>query len=70
MILKTLMRVNLERDLPDPVLFAGEDDYLSWWAHLEFKAFSLLLVEALAVEATPDNLVSDQVCVQQVASFS
>ena len=51
----------LARDLPDPVLFAGEDDYLCRWAHLEFKALPFFLVEALTVEAAPHNLVFDQV---------
>jgi hypothetical protein len=63
-------RVCLERDLSDPILLAREDDHLGRWAHLEFKALAFLLVEALAVEAAPDNLVSNQISVQEVSGFS
>jgi len=66
---QSLQALILERDLANPVLFAREDDHLGRWAHLEFKAFAFLFVEALAVEAAPDNLVSDQIGVQEVSGF-
>jgi hypothetical protein len=60
----------LERDLSDPALFAREDDHLGWWAHLEFKALTFLLVEALTVEAASDDLGLDKLFVEQVSGGS
>lgn len=67
---QSLQALILERDLSNPVLLARKDDHLGRWAHLEFEAFAFLLVEALAVKAASDDLVSDQIGMQEVSGFS